>query len=252
MSVESELEDLGLCRAYLVSQMENQQRASAQARWPEPGPAITIASQTGAGAHAIARQLAGILAKTGSGGKAAWTVFDRQLLEKVLDEHRLPKDLAKFMPEDRRSFIRDVMDELLGLRPPSWVMVPRVAETILHLADAGHVILVGRGANFITARVPNVFHVRLIASLPRRIERVQKSSGLGPEEAGKFIARTDRGIGRYAKTHFHRRVEDDLLYHLVINTDRIPCPAASQLIADAARKCLKSFSTISSSWQSGT
>ena len=75
------------------------------------------------------------------------------------------------MPEDRRSYIKDVMEELVGLRPPSWVMASQVAETILHLVEAGHVILVGRGASFITARMPNVFHVRLIASLPKRVER---------------------------------------------------------------------------------
>ena len=243
MSLETELDDLGLCRAYLVTQMEDQRQSSTRARWPEPGPAVTIASQTGAGAHEIARQLAGILEKTEYGGKAAWTVFDRQLVEKVLGEHHLPKNLAKYMPEDRRSFIQDVMDELLGLRPPSWVMVPRIAETILHLAEAGHVIMVGRGANFITARMPNVFHVRLVASLPKRTERVQKSNGLTREEAAKFIARTDRGRGRYAKTHFHGHVEDNLLYHLVINTDRILCPAAAQLIADGARKCCEGFKT---------
>jgi len=45
---------------------------------------------------------------------------------------------------------------LFGLRPPSWVLVPQVAETILHLADAGHVILIGRGAAVVTRAMPNV------------------------------------------------------------------------------------------------
>jgi hypothetical protein len=106
-----------------------------------------------------------------SKGTFSWTVFDRHLLEKVPEEHELPKALAKFMPEERRSFIQDAMEELVGLRPPSWVMMPKIA--VLHLADAGHVILVGRGANCITAHMPNVFHVRLIASLPKRLERMQ-------------------------------------------------------------------------------
>jgi hypothetical protein len=243
MSLETELEELGLCRAYVRSQFEEQERCATRVHWPESGPAVTISSQTGAGSHEIARELAAILQKDQPGGGVAWTVFDRQLVEKVLEEHHLPKDLAKFMPEDRRSFIQDVMDELLGLRPPSWVMVPRIAETVLHLAEAGHVILVGRGANFITVRMPNVCHVRLVASLPKRIERVQKANGLTREEAAKFVARTDRGTGRYAKTHFHGHVEDTLLYHLVINTDRIPCSAAARLIAEGARMCFKGFKT---------
>ena len=155
---------------------------------PPPGPAITISYQAGSGAHEIAGRLAAILQAAEPKGRSPWTVFDRRLVEKVLEEHHLPKRLAKLMPEDRRSVIRDIMEELLGVRPPSWVVVPLGAESILHLADAGHVILVGRGANVITARMPNVFHVRLIASLAGRIHRVQKLKQLSPKEAAKFVA----------------------------------------------------------------
>jgi cytidylate kinase len=241
MSLETELEDLKLCRAYLESQLEDQPHSPTAARWTMSGPAITISFQTGSGAHEIARTLANLLQKNEAEASTAWTVFDRQLVEKVLEEHHLPKTLAKFMPEDRRSFIRDVMEELVGLHPPSWVMVPQVAETVLHLAEAGHVILVGRGASFITARMPNVFHVRLIASLPRRIERVRKLENLSAQAAAKFIAQRDRRSGRYLKTYFHARADDDLLYHLVINTDLLPDPTAAQLIADAARRCFQGF-----------
>jgi hypothetical protein len=202
----------------------------------EPGPAVTISSQTGAGAHEVAHCLAAILQKEMPGGRSAWTVFDRQLVEKVLEEHHLPKALAKYMPEERRSFIKDVMDELVGLRPPSGVIVPQIAETVLNLAEAGRVILVGRGAGFITARMPNVFHVRLVASLPRRIERVQQAENLSPREAARFIARSDRSSGGYAKAHFHVRVADELQYHLVLNTDRIPPLDAAELIASGAQR----------------
>ncbi len=34
-------------------------------------------------------------------------------------------------------------------------------------------------------------------------------------------------------------MEDELLYHLVINTDRIPYDEAAMLIADGARRCFK-------------
>jgi hypothetical protein len=240
MSLQTELEELDLCRAYVQSQLEEEHRSATGVHWPEPGPAVTISAQTGAGSHEIARRLADILQKDEPARNVSWTVFDRQLVEKVLEEHHLPKELARHMPEDRRSFIRDVMEELVGLRPPSWVMVPHIVETVLHLAEAGHVILVGRGANFITTRMPNIFHVRLVASLPKRIERVRKDSSLTPEEAARFIARHDRGSGRYAKTHFHARVDNDLLYHMVLNTDRLPPPTAADLIARGARSCFGS------------
>jgi len=231
--------DLDRCREYVMYHFEGRKRPPARHRLPPGGPAVTIAYQTGAGAHDIARRLTGILQAFEPKGSAPWAVFDRELVEKVLEEHHLPSRLAKLLPEERRSYIRDVMEEFVGLRPPSWVVEPLVAESILHLAEAGQVILVGRGASVITARMPNVFHVRLIASLARRIERVQTLEHLAPEAAARFVARSDRGRGRYVRAYFHSRVDDDLQYHLVINTDRIPLPEAAQLIADGAHRAFQ-------------
>jgi hypothetical protein len=228
--------ELEAWRSYILSQLEAA-RQPRPADGRPPGPAITISYETGSGAREIAARLAGILQEAEPNGIVPWTVFDRQLVERVLEEHELPKALAKFMPEDRRSFIQDVIEELVGLRPPSWVMVPKIAETVLHLANVGHVILVGRGANFITARMPNVFHVRLIASLPKRIERVQITHGLTREESTKLVKDGDRGRSRYVKEHFHKSVDDDLFYHLTLNTDRIPLADAAQLLGEGARRC---------------
>lgn len=228
------------CHSYILRQLQVRKKPTVIHDLPPPGPAVTISHQTGSGAHEIAGRLAKLLSAAEPKGSVAWTVFDRQLVETVLEEHDLPKALARYMPEDRRSIIQDIIEELTGLRPLSWVMVPQIAETVLYLADAGHVILVGRGANFITQRLPNVFHVRLLASLPRRIARVQQLNQLTPAEAARFVKQEDRARGRYLKSHFHESVDDDRLYHLVINTDRIPYPDAARLIADGARRSFSS------------
>jgi hypothetical protein len=222
-------------------QLKHPKRPSATGVWPPPGPAITISPQTGAGAEEIARQLVSVLENREPRGHAPWTVFDRHLVQIALQEHHLPERLARFMSEDRRSYVDDVIDEMIGLRPPSWEVIPKIIQSVQHLADAGHVILVGRGAGIVTGGMPNVFHVRLIASLPKRIECVQKleMENLSPKAAAKFIARIDRGRGRYVKAHFHKRLDDDLQYHLVLNTDLIPLHDAAEMIADGARRCFQ-------------
>jgi len=229
--------DLDRCRAYLDYQHNHPKRPSATGVWPPSGPAVTISPQTGSGAAEVARHLAAILEREQPKERSPWGVFDRELVEHMLEQQHLPKTLAKLMPEDRRSFLDDVVDEVLGLRPPSWELVPMLIKSVLHLADAGNVILVGRGAGVVTRGMPNVFHVRLIASLEQRIERVQKLENLSPKEAAKFIAKNDRARGRYVKAHFHTQVDDDLHYHLVLNTDLLPPPDAAELIAHGARKC---------------
>jgi hypothetical protein len=199
-------------------------------------PSITISHQTGAGAPEIAEQLAGVLQKTELVGTDAWEVFDQQLIERTLYEHGWPKKLLEKITEEKRFFIDDLMDELFRLQPPSWILVPQVAETTLSLAVAGHVILVGHGATVVTAKLSNVFHVRLTGSLPQRIERVQKTQRLSPEAAAKFIRIEDHNREKYMKAHFHARLDNELLHDLMINTDRISIADAAAIIADAARR----------------
>jgi cytidylate kinase len=222
------------CRSYILTQLQGLEDPSTTFP-PSPGPAITIAHQAGSGAHEIAVLLAGYLQAEEGVGPVAWTVFDRTLLEKVLLEHHLPQSLAQFLPEDRRTYIQDAMVELLGMVPPSWELVPQIASTILHLAIAGHVILLGRGANLITAGIPEVFHVRLIASLPRRIERIRELNHVSSDEAAAYIKKEDSARGRYVKANFHVGIDDDQLYHLVLNTDLIPAADAVRIIAHGMR-----------------
>lgn len=225
---------LDKCRSYIDSQWQAQARSSRGIAVRSSGPAITVSRQAGSGAHSLAPQLAAFLDKYGPKGQCPWTVFDRELVETVLEEHHLPKDFARFMPEDRISYLDEVMEELLGLHPSSWTLVRQTTETVLHLADMGRVILVGRGANVITARLPNVFHVRLTGSVERRTERVMEHYGLSKAEALRFLRKEDRGRERYLQKHFQARIEDDLLYHLVLNTDRIALAEAVQIIGAAA------------------
>jgi len=194
---------------------------------------LTISRQAGSGAHTIGEHIAGLLQARSPKDARPWTVFDRNLVEKVLDEHNLPKSLARFMPEDRISEVSDTMDELFGLHPPSWDLVHKTSETILHLAQLGHVIVIGRGANVITAKIEDVFHVRLVGSEEKRSERASEFYELSKRAARDFIQREDRGRIRFMRKYFDVDIDDPLLYHLVINTDRIDCDETAKLIVDA-------------------
>ncbi|MGD0207539.1 MAG: cytidylate kinase-like family protein [Verrucomicrobiota bacterium] len=233
MSLEA---SAGKSSAYVVSQCKCWYERMAAARPRLLKPAITISHQTGAGAHEIAEPLAQILQKTEFKGDSPWAVFDQRLIEEALEEQRWPKKLAEKITEEKRFFIDDLMDDLFGLRPPAWVLVPQVVETTLRLALAGHAILVGHGATVVTAKLPNVFHVRLTGSLQKRVERVQKLRNLTPEAAAKIVRKEDYDRGRYVKAHFHARLDNELLYDLAINTDRASDGDAVAVIVEGARR----------------
>lgn len=198
-----------------------------------PNPTVTISRQTGSGAMDIASRLAVYLQARAPGPRGVWTVFDKNLVEKVLEEHNLPKELAKFMPENRVSAIQDMVEEVLGLHPPSWTLLRQTTETILHLAELGNVILVGRAANVVTRQMKNAFHVRLVAPLEKRVEQVVARGKIGREDALDFIKREDLGRRRYLKDYFKADIDDIMLYDMVVNTGRIPPQEAAQLIGDA-------------------
>jgi cytidylate kinase len=195
--------------------------------------AITISRQAGSGGHAIAEKLAEYLQSHSRGVSPPWAVFDRNLVEKVLEDHNLPARLARFMPEDRISDISDTMDEFFGLHPPSWILVRKTSETILQLAQLGNVILIGRGSNIITTKLPQMFHVRLVGSLERRAQRLQAVNSLSHKEAIRLADREDLARRRYVKQFFNEDLDDPLLYHLVINTDLISYEDAARMIGSA-------------------
>ena len=138
------------------------------------------------------------------------------------------------MPEDRVSQINDIIEELFGLRPALWTLVKETSETILQLCELGNAIIVGRGANIITAKLPHVLHIRLVGSIERRIQQMQQFEKLDRKAAARRIRQEDLGRQRYVKKHFEKDVNDPLLYHLVINTDLVSLDDAARLIGDLA------------------
>jgi hypothetical protein len=226
----------GKSDAYVITEWRERHPRADRPAAPPLDPAITFSYQTGAGMREIAPLVAQLLEQTEFQERHPWTIYDQQLLEKALQENLWPRELAARITEDKRLFLDELVDDLFGLRPPSWVLVPQLVKTILRLAVSGHAILVGYGVTVVTAGLPNVFHVRLTGSLPRRIARIQQRQQLAPEAAARFVRNKDRGRARFVKAHFHARLDDEMRYDLVLNTDHLSAPDAAAVIAAAAHR----------------
>ncbi len=205
---------------------------------PKPGefgqrPLVTISRETGSGGVTLGEALADYLNAKSPKGSVPWTVFDKNLVQTILDDHELPARIARFMPEDRPPGVEDAVGEILGLHPSAWRLIQHTTETVLRLAEMGNVILVGRGSTVITQHLPRAFHVRVIASLETRIERVRKLLGLSRKAATLHIERSESARHRYLKKYFKRDVEDPLLYELIVNTDRLSIEEAARIVGEA-------------------
>ena len=189
---------------------------------------VTISRQAGTGGHFIAEKLAEHLQAFSPKEAASWIIFDRNLVERVLEDHHLPARLARFMPEDRISQMEDTLDELFGLHPASWKLVEKIGETVLRLAEMGNVILIGRAANIVTSKLDYAFHVRLVGVLEDRINFIQADRKFDRKAAEQMIHHDDEGRRRYLKKYFHKDVDDSSLYHLVINAPALGHAVATQ------------------------
>jgi cytidylate kinase len=198
--------------------------------------AVTLSRQAGCGALAVAQKLAGYLQSRSPKDACPWTVFDQNLMDKVLEDHNLPTRLARLLPENTISNIDDILAELFDVRPSVETIVRQTTETVLRLASLGNVILIGRGGPVTTAKLPHVLHVRLVAPLEKRVEYAHKKYNqfnLTADQARKFCQNEDRGRERYTKKYFHADINDPLLYHMIINTGLVNFDDAAKLIGDA-------------------
>jgi len=224
--------------SYLSSQAAAQEKA-----YRPQQPSITISRETGSGAVTIAQMLVERLnaVSKSSDNTAGWMVFDRNLAKEVLADHELSQNLERFMVEDARLPVEAIVEELLGLHPSQWTFVQQTTKTILRLASLGRTILVGRGAEVITSRLPFVFHVRLVAPLEKRIQHASQYYNLTEEDAAKMIKETDHARRRYLRRYFDAEPDDPLLYDLVLNTGRLGFVRTAELIAQAAMRQYEEF-----------
>jgi hypothetical protein len=199
-------------------------------------PCITISRETGAGAEMVCEELIKILEPVSEQNDVSWTFFDRGLIEKVLEDHNLPKQLSKYLEEEKYRYISGDVDVLLGIHPSQWTLLHKMTESILQLARMGKVIIVGRGANIITAKLKNSFHVRLVAPLHERVKHIMEIENIGEKEAEVFVKQKDKGRREYIKSSFSKNIEDLELYHLMVNTGLMSYKESAEIIAAAVMK----------------
>lgn len=198
-----------------------------------PGPCITISRQSGAGSGLVDEKLKELLEARQSQNCGQWAIFDRNLIEKVLEDHNLPERLGKFLTAENFSSMNTLLNEMLGLQPSMRTLFHKTAETIMKLAYIGNVIIVGRGATVITAGLPNTFHVRLVAPFDNRVARIQEFHKFSKKEAIEFIKKEDEGRHHLFQKYFHKDIDDPLLYHMTLNTGMLSYEQSARIIFEA-------------------
>ena len=218
------------CKRYIES---HSPKTETSVKRKKVYPCITVSRETGAGAQAVGKELIKILDSKSDKNESQWTYFDRQLIEKVLEDHNLPKQVSEYMVEDKFRHLSSAVNVLLGLHPSQWSLLHKTTETVLQLARMGKVIIVGRAGNIITTKLNNAFHVRLIAPLESRIKYIMKDQKMNGKDAEAYIKKEDVARRNYLKSNFSKDIENPELYHMVLNTSLLTYEGTAEVIGDA-------------------
>lgn len=111
--------------------------------------------------------------------------------------------------------------------------VRMVGLVIRGLAQEGNVLIVGRGGQALLKSHPDALHVQIVAPQPHRVKVVMARLGLDRRAAQNRIRASDRARADYVRRYHNADWLDSTLYHLVINTGRVPVSTAMDLVIEA-------------------
>jgi cytidylate kinase len=116
--------------------------------------------------------------------------------------------------------------------------VRMVGLVIRGLAREGNVLIVGRGGQALLRSHPQALHVQIVAPFKTRVRVVMAREGLNERAAQNRVRASDRARFDYVRRYHDADWLDSSLYHLVINTGRVPVATAVDLIIAAERALL--------------
>ena len=128
---------------------------------------------------------------------------------------------------------------LLGVKPSREALQRyrlTVEEVMRGLADAGNVMLVGRGSQIVLAGRAGVLHVRIMAPRAERVRCVQKRCHVPAEAAAARIDASDHARAGYLRRSYGARWDDPMLYDVILNTAHLTVESAADLLCRTAQQ----------------
>jgi len=185
---------------------------------------IALSREAGTQGNAVAQEVA---------SRLGWTVFDRELLEKIAQEMGVRTSLLETIDEKRIGWLEESIQEFMS--------VPRVAtsaysrhliQTMLALGAHGECVIVGRGASFLLPQ-ESTLRVRLVAPLDHRITAKSQQLGIPREKAAACIEQTDRDRLEFVRDLLQKDATDPRNYDLMLNTSIFSVADCAHLILEA-------------------
>lgn len=185
-------------------------------------PFVTISRQAGAGGNTLAATVLEQLKERNDSLFKGWQRFDNELCQKIADEPGLKVSVDQLIKSEYQPEREDMMNEIVVGTSSQYAVHKVTFRLVRSLATCGKVILVGRGGVCLTRDLPLGIHIRLVAPLEIRIERMSGLLSLTGKKAKELVLKQDKARARLMKTYFSKNIDDPLLYDSTWNTGTVP------------------------------
>ena len=185
---------------------------------------VTIGREHGSGGHEIARALAKEL---------GYTCFDKEIVDTAAENSNFSKEILHSYDEKRVSPYIVPVPHYLGLNE-SFRLNMQVAsaqfDAIRSLAEQGDCIFVGRCADYVLRKQPDLVRVFIMADEQFRIQTMMARQGLSEEQAKKLIRQVDKDRASYYKYYTDQIWGERENFDLILNSAKIGVDGCVTLI----------------------
>jgi len=197
---------------------------------------LTIAREYGSGGSEIGRKVAELL---------GWECIDKQIIERVAAMGKVDPAWAAQADEHAsvwwqrvmKSFRQGGLESYVGEGPEFGVDHDTVqtftAGILQEAARVGNCVIIGRSAQCVLQRYPNVFRMLVYAPLKEKLVRMKLRH---PDESdlSALLRRKDSERLHYARYYYDCDSADPRLYHITMNST-LGIDTCAQLVAQIIR-----------------
>ncbi len=181
---------------------------------PKTGTFLTISRQTGCEATEIASELIKVFRK----GGRKWSMINKEILDKSAEKLHVERQKLDHEFITTRGSAMDEVIKSLSMR--YYVTDKKIrgtmADVIRFEAGKGNVIIIGRAGVVTTAGIPGGLHVRLVAPLDWRIERVMSNQNFTRQQAEAYIMESDKKRMLFLERFCDKKIQD-VCFDMTIN-----------------------------------